>query len=218
MNNNKILEKALAFIWRKIEQNNFNFNEINKELKSFFSQENILDELIKKQYIKADFSNKIEFTEEGYKIAYDLIRRHRLTERLLVDVLNMDKLKIHFDAYEIEHIISKELEESICTLLGHPKTCPHGSKIMPGECCKKNISQIERMIFKLSELNYGENAKIVYIQTNDKNLQKIMTFGLLPGTKLKVLRTFPAFIIEFDHTQVAFESEIAENIYVKKLL
>jgi putative ABC transport system ATP-binding protein len=80
----------------------------------------------------------LEFTERGRRRAADIIRRHRLAERLFTDTLHMqDEAGIEAQACKFEHILSPEATESICVLLGHPKTCPHGSPIPPGECCAR---------------------------------------------------------------------------------
>jgi putative ABC transport system ATP-binding protein len=77
-----------------------------------------------------------EFTPEGHARARSVIRRHRLAERLFVDTLALrDNDSIESNACTFEHILSPEVTDRICTFLGHPRTCPHGSPIPPGECC-----------------------------------------------------------------------------------
>jgi putative ABC transport system ATP-binding protein len=78
----------------------------------------------------------VQFTPAGEARARSVIRRHRLAERLFTDVLAMrDDALIESDACTFEHILSPELTDRICTFLGHPATCPHGSPIPKGECC-----------------------------------------------------------------------------------
>ena len=80
----------------------------------------------------------IELTTRGHKRAADIIRRHRLAERLFTDSLAMDsETEIEQQACKFEHILSAEATDKICAFLGHPKTCPHGSPIPPGPCCGK---------------------------------------------------------------------------------
>ncbi len=80
----------------------------------------------------------IELTPRGHKRAADIIRRHRLAERLFTDSLAMDsETEIEQQACKFEHILSAEATDKICAFLGHPKTCPHGSPIPPGPCCGK---------------------------------------------------------------------------------
>ncbi|MBZ5653976.1 MAG: ATP-binding cassette domain-containing protein [Acidobacteriia bacterium] len=85
---------------------------------------------------KGDGSLIVELTPRGHKRAADIIRRHRLAERLFTDSLAMDsETEIEQQACKFEHILSSEATDKICAFLGHPRTCPHGSPIPPGPCC-----------------------------------------------------------------------------------
>jgi putative ABC transport system ATP-binding protein len=79
--------------------------------------------------------HQIELTDRGKSRARDVVRRHRLAERLFKDTFRIDDHEAHSQACKFEHIISPELDQRICSFLGHPKTCPHGNPIPPGECC-----------------------------------------------------------------------------------
>jgi len=80
----------------------------------------------------------VELTTRGRQRAADIIRRHRLAERLFTDSLAMDsETEIEQQACKFEHILSAEATDKICAFLGHPRTCPHGSPIPPGPCCGK---------------------------------------------------------------------------------
>lgn len=81
-------------------------------------------------------SRIIDFTPRGEQRAANVIRRHRLAERLFTETLHMENERgIEEQACKFEHILSFEATDKICTFLGHPKTCPHGSPIPPGCCC-----------------------------------------------------------------------------------
>src|SRR6266576_2915280 len=83
-----------------------------------------------------DGSMIVELTPRGRQRAADIIRRHRLAERLFTDSLALDsETEIEQQACKFEHILSPEATDKICTFLGHPKTCPHGAPIPPGQCC-----------------------------------------------------------------------------------
>ena len=83
-----------------------------------------------------DGSMIVELTSRGRQRAADIIRRHRLAERLFTDSLAMDsETEIEQQACKFEHILSPEATEKICRFLGHPRTCPHGASIPPGPCC-----------------------------------------------------------------------------------
>ncbi|HTQ87673.1 MAG TPA: ATP-binding cassette domain-containing protein [Candidatus Solibacter sp.] len=79
--------------------------------------------------------SEVSLTASGEARARDIVRRHRLAERLFTDTFRIDDPEAHTQACKFEHIISPELDEKICTFLNHPKTCPHGNPIPPGDCC-----------------------------------------------------------------------------------
>ncbi|MGB6669365.1 MAG: ATP-binding cassette domain-containing protein [Candidatus Acidiferrum sp.] len=80
-------------------------------------------------------NGEAQLTTMGSQRARDVVRRHRLAERLFKDTFSVDDAELHTQACKFEHIISPELDQRICTFLGHPKTCPHGNPIPPGDCC-----------------------------------------------------------------------------------
>ncbi len=83
-------------------------------------------------------NGEIAFTARGEERARSVIRRHRLAERLFMDVLAIrDESSVEKNACTFEHILSPEVTDRICTFLGHPRTCPHGCPIPPGECCRE---------------------------------------------------------------------------------
>ena len=79
--------------------------------------------------------HEVQLTDRGKSRARDVVRRHRLAERLFKDTFSIDAHEAHTQACKFEHVISPELDERICSFLGHPKTCPHGNPIPPGDCC-----------------------------------------------------------------------------------
>ncbi len=84
----------------------------------------------------AQHSSEVRLTESGARRARDVVRRHRLAERLFTDTFAIEDAEAHQQACRFEHIITPELDQRICSFLGHPKTCPHGNPIPPGPCCE----------------------------------------------------------------------------------
>ena len=80
-------------------------------------------------------NGEAQLTPGGSRRARDVVRRHRLAERLFTDTFAIADSEAHDQACKFEHIISPELDQRICSFLGHPKTCPHGNPIPPGDCC-----------------------------------------------------------------------------------
>ncbi len=160
----------------------------------------------------------VELTPEGEKLGRTTLRLHRLAERLLVDVLSFDVGDAEPPACEFEHVISPEVEESICTVLGHPRECPHGLPIPEGECCRAERRVAEKVIGPLAELEPGQRARVVYILTkNHPRLHKLMAFGVVPGTEIRLHAKYPSFVVEVGETTIALDEDVAEDIFVAKL-
>jgi putative ABC transport system ATP-binding protein len=77
----------------------------------------------------------LSFAPRGEVRARHVLRRHRLSERLFFETFGIDAEVVDEHAAKIEHSLSPEVTEKICTFLHHPQTCPHGSPIPPGACC-----------------------------------------------------------------------------------
>ncbi len=88
----------------------------------------------------------VDLTARGRQRAADIIRRHRLAERLFTDSLALDsETEIEQQACKFEHILSREATDKICSFLGHPLTCPHGAPIPPGPCCPRTSANPARV-------------------------------------------------------------------------
>ena len=94
----------------------------------------LIDEMAKEGLLLLD-GGAVRFTAEGERHARQVIRRHRLAERLFVDVFGLAEAPMESGACEFEHILSREVTESVCAFLGHPSRCPHNRPIPSGECC-----------------------------------------------------------------------------------
>lgn len=210
------LEEALEIIYDYYIQKGEDLKSI-KEMIAKDIDDEVIDDLSTNGLISTDGENLI-LTEEGEEIAKDIARRHRLTERLLVDVLEQRSMEdIHTTACEFEHIISKDVEESICTLLGHPRECPHGSEIPIGDCCKRAELKLESIIQSLDKFSPGESGRVSYILTStNPQMHKLMSFGIAPGVKITVHQVSPSYVIQIGETQLAIEKNIAKNIYLRK--
>ena len=209
------IEEALSIIWEEREKKSYDRESIKEKVFGKVG-EDILEDLVREGYIIAD-SDFVKIAPKGEVIARDITRRQRLAERLLTDVLELDRMAMDSSACEFEHILSKEVEESICTLLGHPKECPHGLPIPPGDCCVKAKGLLESIVVPLTKLKSGETGRIVYVLTREHpQLHKLMSLGIVPGVLILVHQIFPSFVIQVAETQLALEKDIANEIYVKR--
>lgn len=154
-------------------------------------------------------------TESGRAAGRDVVRRHRLAERLLNDVLAVSKEDLEGDACEFEHIIQPGLEKRICILLGHPSTCPHGKAIPPGDCCRAAREDRIPEVSPLCDGRPGAEGVVAYLSTRDnREIQKMMAMGILPGTKVALLQTFPSYVLQVAYSQFTFDRSLAEMIYI----
>ena len=203
-------EEILEALWVKTQE------EGHPSVKPWFSQaEDATDELIKSGHIKIA-SGKISFTDKGKEIGENLVRRHRLSERLFTDVLELKKKFIHSISCQFEHLLHEGTEDNICILLGHPVVCPHGKPIPAGKCCKEFKEITNLLISPLTHLRSSQKGKIAYLRTKDnKILQKLMAMGVFPGTNISLVQKFPSFVFQIGHSQFAIDKEMAENIYVR---
>lgn len=174
-----------------------------------------VSELVDNHFVEVK-NKRLTLTRKGKEEAADCIRRHRLAERLMVDLLDIKKKEVHQTGCKFEHLLHKGLDENICTLLGHPRTCPHGKPIPEGKCCKDVRRAPKKSIMPLSELKPGIKSEISYLQTHDKYaLQKIIAMSFLPGTAISLIRKFPSYVVESGKSQFAIDKELASHIYVR---
>jgi len=175
----------------------------------------LLKSFVKEEYITVS-GEEIALTEKGRELAAKVIRRHRLAERLMTDVLEMRIGEIEEPACMFEHAISEDSETAICTLLGHPRECPHGNPIPKGDCCEEGVKSVGGLIKPMSEMSSGEEGKIAYILTRkNRNLRKLMGMGVLPGVPVSIIRAFPSYVFQIGETQIAIDKEMASDIYVR---
>ncbi|UCG58745.1 MAG: metal-dependent transcriptional regulator [Phycisphaerales bacterium] len=175
----------------------------------------IIDELLSEDMIQlSEDSNIIALTEKGTGYARQLIRAHRLAERLLYDVLGGD---FESGACEFEHTITSELVDSICILLGHPRACPHGSPIPQGQCCRESCRTAQSSVVPLVELEVGQSARVAYINCkSDQQLHKIDSLCIRPGVIATLHQRYPSYVIECEGSNIAMDKQIASNICVWK--
>ncbi|MFQ5863333.1 MAG: metal-dependent transcriptional regulator [Candidatus Brocadiales bacterium] len=178
--------------------------------------ETVLADMERKGLVRV-YDSFIVLSASGRKGAEQVIRRHRLAERLLKDVLEVGHEAMDSTACEFEHFLSEEVTTSICTLLGHPVRCPHGKVIPPGECCQRERKTLRPLVLPLSELSPGEEGKVAYITTKfHPRLDRLSSLGLLPGTSIRVHQKQPTLVIFMGETQLALDEDTAKDIYIRR--
>lgn len=174
-----------------------------------------LGELASGGWVRLD-GPRVALTEQGERRAREVVRRHRLTERLFHDVLLMGDEATERQACEFEHILSPEATDSVCTLLGHPPTCPHGKPIPPGGCCDAFHRTVRPLVTGLPHFDLGARGRIVFIAPRyHDRMDRLAALGVIPGSEIRLHQRSPAFVIEVGETTIALDPEIASEIFVK---
>jgi DtxR family Mn-dependent transcriptional regulator len=162
--------------------------------------------------------SRVELTGEGERRAKGVVRRHRLAERLFRDLLDLGERTMESQACEFEHILSPEATDSVCTLLGHPPTCPHGKPIPPGDCCSSYHKTVRPLVTGLASFDLGARGRIVFIAPKfHDRMDRLAALGVVPGSELRLRQRAPSYVIEVGETTIALDPEIAGEIYVKRV-
>lgn len=160
---------------------------------------------------------RIRLTGDGEKRALDLVRRHRLAERLFYDVLDLGHEETESSACNLEHLLSAEATNSVCILLGHPTTCPHGNPIPRGECCQQRVVDSRPLVMPAAELRPGEEATVAYVGSRSRErIDRISSLGIAPGIEVRLVQRQPTFVLRLGETQLALDKEIVKDIYVRR--
>lgn len=175
-----------------------------------------LAELLGVAYVEV-LGDRVRLRAEGRDEARMTVRRHRLAERLMMDILDIQGEPGDDRACEFEHLLHHGVDTKICTLLNHPTTCPHGKPIPSGSCCEQARAAGSVGVVALTELKPGDPGEIAYLAAGDvRKMQKLMSMGVLPGTSVTLLRTYPSYIFKVGQSEFAVDEELAREIFVRK--
>ena len=168
--------------------------------------------------VTLDEKKVIHFTPKGHELAEDIVKRHRLAERFLCDVLGLGWAEAHEEAHRFEHAITPRLEARIFALAGNPTTCPHGSPI-PG-----TGGRVAPDLVPLSALSAGDEATVEFISEEleeDMDLLRYLERGqITPGGHIRMIEAAPysgVMIVERDGASVPLGLPVAAKIRVRKL-
>jgi DtxR family Mn-dependent transcriptional regulator len=177
---------------------------------------NTIDNLERKGLVIHTPYKGVTLTDDGRKIASSVLRRHRLAERLLTDVLHLDWSKVHDPACQLEHALSPEILKALEKTLGHPKRCPHGN-LIPTKCG----GVFEEKTVALSDLDAETSGIIIkIIDEKAETLQQFTRLNLTLGKRVKVEnKNIPggSLTINVDEESCTIDRELASIIHVKKI-
>ena len=207
-------EEILEALWIAVEEKGQGYAQRDKI--RIAEDDPAYDELTSLAFIEVK-EGRVYLRQEGKEEGRRTIRRHRLAERLMMDVFNIRGETGEERACQFEHLLNEEVNVKVCTMLNHPTTCPHGKPIPPGECCDEAKKKGDLGVVPLTELKSGEDGEIAYIQTeDDKKMQKLMAMGVLPGNRINLIQTFPSYIFRVGFSEFAIDSAMAREIFVRR--
>src|SRR3990167_323324 len=158
--------------------------------------------------------DRVDFTDKGFPYARDVIRRRRLTEVLLHNVLELNLNVVETSACKIEHLINEEVTDSICTFLGHPVQCPHGGPIPRGTCCGERDENIEPLIKPLNKIPLGKKTRVVFIASDEGGvLRRLTSLGVYPGAVVNIRQHQPTAVLRVGETDIALDPALVGRIY-----
>lgn len=152
-------------------------------------------------------------TERGRRVAESVVRKHRLAERLLTDIIGLPWEKAHLEAGRWEHVISDEVEARLVEVLGHPTTCPHGNPI-PGAGAEEAVTTA------LSESRRGDHVRLArvteQVEIDLPSLAYLSAHGFVPGVEATVASRAPdgTLILDLGAGTIALGPGLAQQLFV----
>ena len=174
--------------------------------------------------VHVESDRHLQLTESGRARATSVMRKHRLAERLLHDVLGLDWDQLHIEACRWEHVMSDEVERRIVAKLSKPLVCPHGNPIpgleelgLPfGSLADEHMlptlaatTAQDRTVMKVERIS--EN-----LQPDDELMRHLVTSGVTPGKSITVSRLLNGYQICGAAENFVIENDVAEGIFVSQ--
>ena len=183
--------------------------------KSAPSVSEMIDRLVDDGYLVRS-GRDLRLTPTGHEIARGVIRKHRLAERLLSDVIGLPWHLVHEEAGRWEHVMSDEVERRIVTLLGDPGDCPHGNPI-PGSAHEKQISADQR---PLSDRVVGDLVRFESLgegaEADVEAMFELSEAGFLPGVTASIHSkdVKGTVVLHVENKALSIRHDISEQLFV----
>ena len=167
----------------------------------------------------------LELTDEGLRLATRVMRKHRLAERLLVDVIGLDWELVHEEACRWEHVMSETVERRLLELLGHPTESPYGNPI-PGldELGEDRVGEdFMEGVEALSAAANGEQQRVLIrriseeMQKDEVLMSALRRVGAMPDKTVTIAKTEAGVLVGAGHETAEIVPEAADHIFVRRL-
>lgn len=154
----------------------------------------------------------LRLTTVGRHVAASVVRRHRLAERLLVDVLGLAWEKVHREAARWEHVISDDVEQRLVALLGDPATCPHGNRIPGSGQPSQQLPEVRLAVAPPGPVTVARISE--RLQVDDQALALLSQSRLIPGCTATVLGTSAESVtVSTPPGEYAIPIPVAEHVW-----
>lgn len=182
---------------------------------SSVSANEMIKKLVARNLVTYEPYRGVRLTAEGQTQALRVIRRHRLWERFLADVLGLPWERVHEEACQLEHATSSLVEEKLAQFLGEPETCPHGYPVVGAGCgCRDEEDLL------LSELEPGQRAVVLRVAEHDADLLRYLAeLELRPQALLEVEEVAPfdgPLTVKMGESRRVIGRQVASQITVRK--
>lgn len=175
--------------------------------------------LVADGYATQNDDKSIKLTPVGAELTEQVLRRHRLAERLLFDVIGLDPIEAHEQAHTLEHGMSDDLAQRISERLGNPMTCPHGNPI-PGNAPSGLAFLKEQQAYRLSQASTGQRVRVVLIsevvEDESEVLRRLADKGIYPDAEFTIVESDRPEHVTFDIAgeRRAMPLDLASKIWV----
>ncbi len=172
----------------------------------------MIQRLAAKKYLDYEPFKGVRLSQKGIQLAEKILRRHRIIERFLTDILDLSPAEAHNEACKLEHTVSPIIEERLYNVLHKPVTCPHGNEI--------NTKMKESHLADMYSLNVSESAVIKkFIDEREEILKSIYSLGLQIGVHFKIIRKDEdRILINMENNKsVLLDRKLAETILVERV-
>ncbi|MEM2142411.1 MAG: metal-dependent transcriptional regulator [Candidatus Thorarchaeota archaeon] len=166
-------------------------------------------------------------TTRGLIEARKVVRKHRLIERFLHDILGVARGRVHSEACRLEHSVSDEVADAMCRKMNAPDLCPDDDRPIPpcvldvaecSDCESAHPSEGNgRVLTQLSNLRTGDEATVVRVRGGTARTKRLLDMGLTPGTPIRVVGAAPfkgPVQVSVRGTSVAIGRGMAESVLV----
>ncbi len=213
----ELLEDCLQSVHRLVSQG----QPVTRDAIAEFAHTSLPDvdcalvELRARGLVDARGEDHIALTPEGRRQAIGILRRHRLSERLLTDVLGLPWDRVHDEAMRLEHALTPEAESRLAALLQHPETCPHGGPIPAAQAAPASSPAPARTLDRVPP---GARVRITQVAEDEGTfLRYLASLGLLPQAYVTVEEVAPfggPLLVRLGSARYALGRDIAAKILV----